>query len=74
MNSQAIVSFMAAKSGNATERITNMIGSEVYSNNIDVKAGENTTSINRNNLPVGIYFYTIVEGTNSTTKRFVVAD
>jgi hypothetical protein len=74
MNSQAIVSFMAAKSGNATERITNMIGSEVYSNNIDVKAGENTTSINRNNLPAGIYFYTIVEGTNSTTKRFVVAD
>lgn len=74
MNSQAIVTFMAAKSGNATERITNMIGSEVYSNNIDVKAGENTTSINRSNLPAGIYFYTIAEGSNSTTKRFVITD
>lgn len=74
MNSHATVSFVAAKSGNATERITNMIGSEVYSNNIDVKAGQNTTSINRSNLPAGVYFYTISEGTNSTTKRFVVAD
>jgi len=74
MNSQAFVTFTAIKSGNATERITNMIGSEVYSNNIDVKAGENTTTINRSNLPAGVYFYTIAEGANTTTKRFVVAD
>lgn len=70
----AVVSFYSTKSGVMTERITNMIGSEVYSNSIEVKVGENTSVINRNNLPAGVYFYALSDGRNNTVKRIVISE
>jgi len=71
-NSQAVVTFTSMKAATMTERITTVIGSEVYSNEMNVVAGINTHVINRNNLSAGVYFYTISDGTTTFTKRLIV--
>ncbi|MES2619656.1 MAG: T9SS type A sorting domain-containing protein [Bacteroidota bacterium] len=73
-NSKAEVSFFSDKSGVMTERITNMIGSEVYNKEIEVKTGDNKSVIERDNLPVGVYFYSIGNGKNLVTKRLVISE
>lgn len=73
-SNKARVSFFSAKSGVMTERITNMIGSEVYKNKLEVTVGNNTSTIERNNLPAGVYFYTITDGKNISTKRMVISE
>jgi hypothetical protein len=73
-NGKAVVSFYSAKSGIMTERITNMLGSEVYSHKVDVKIGDNTSMIEKNNLPAGVYFYSIGDGKNIATKRIVISE
>jgi hypothetical protein len=73
-SSKAVVSFYSAKSGVMTERITNMLGSEVYSHKVDVRAGDNTSVIEKNNLPAGVYFYSIADGKNITTKRIIISE
>lgn len=73
-SSKAVISFYSAKSGLMTERITNMLGSEVYSHKVDVKIGDNTSMIEKNNLPAGVYFYSIGDGKNVATKRIVISE
>ncbi|MCW5908249.1 MAG: T9SS type A sorting domain-containing protein [Chitinophagales bacterium] len=73
-NNKAVVSFYSAKSGVMTERVTNMLGSEVYTRKLDVRAGDNTSSIERNNLPAGVYFYSVTDGKNVATKRIVISE
>lgn len=73
-SSNATVSFYSEKSGTMTERITNMLGAVVYSNQLDVKAGENTVNISRNGLNTGVYFYTITDGKSVATKRIVISE
>jgi hypothetical protein len=73
-NGKALVYFQSAKAAVMTERITNMLGSEVYRNKMDVKAGNNTSTIDRNNLPAGVYFYSISDGKNIATKRIVITE
>ncbi len=70
----AVVSFYSTKGGVMTERITNMIGAEVYSNTIEVKVGENSSVISRNNLPAGVYFYALSDGRSNTVKRIVISE
>ncbi len=74
MNSQATVKFFAEKAGVYTQKITNMLGSEVSRTETEVQAGEFTTIIERNNMPAGVYFYTVTDGKNSVTKRFSITE
>lgn len=73
-NNKAVVSFYADKAGVMTERLTNMIGSEVVRRNIQVTTGLNTTMIERNELPAGVYFYSISDGKSVATKRVVISE
>ena len=57
-----------------TERMTNMIGSEVLRKSVEVRAGENTSTIEKNNLPVGVYFYSLSDGKTVVTKRVVISE
>ena len=68
----ATVSFNSPVTGSMTEKITTILGSTVYSKQIEVVAGSNSHNINRNNLAAGIYFYTISNGTSSETKKLVI--
>ncbi len=71
---KAVVSFYSTKGGVMTEKITNMIGSEVYSNTIEVKVGENSSVITKSTLPAGVYFYTLADGQNSSSTRILVTE
>ncbi len=71
---KAVVSFYADKACVMTERMTNMIGSEVYRKTVDARAGENSTFIDRGSLPAGVYFYSITDGKTITTRRVVIGD
>ena len=71
-NSQAEITFNSAKAGMMTEKITSVLGSTVYSNQLDVKVGANTHTINRNTLAAGVYFFTIADGSSTFTKRIVL--
>lgn len=73
-NSNATVSFSSIKAGMMTEKITSIIGNEVYSNQIDVKIGQNLHALNRNDLSAGVYFYTISDGVSTFTKRLVITE
>lgn len=68
----AIVTFTAETATTATLKITDMNGRTVYTNNMDVNAGVNNTTIQRNNLPAGVYFLNLSSGSKVSTKRFVV--
>jgi hypothetical protein len=56
----------------AEVKITNTLGTVVYSNNTELNSGENTVHLNTENLPSGIYFSTIVYGKNKIVKKFTV--
>jgi len=73
-SSHAEVSFTSAKAGVMTEKITSIIGSEVYSKEIEVAVGQNVHAIERNNLSAGVYFYTISDGVSTFTKRLVISE
>lgn len=73
-NNRAVVSFYSDKAGVMTEKLTNMIGSEVFRKNTQVTTGLNTTTIDRNDLPTGVYFYSISDGKSVATKRVVISE
>ena len=74
MNSEAVLSFIAEKNAAYTIRITDITGKEVSVKQLEGRAGENKTTIERNNLPAGVYFLSLNDGKNSVTKRFTVTE
>lgn len=74
MSSKAVVTFYAEKAGTYTQKITNMLGSEVSRTSVEVQEGEFTTSIERGNLTAGVYFYTLTDGKSVVTKRFSITE
>ncbi|MCS6819408.1 MAG: T9SS type A sorting domain-containing protein [Chitinophagales bacterium] len=68
----AIVEFFADKNAVYTAKISNLIGKEVYRKNVEVKAGPNIINFNRNDLPGGVYFFTLTDGKGQVTKRFII--
>lgn len=73
-NNKAVVTFNSDVTGVMTERISNMLGSVVSRRELDVKLGENTSTINRQDLPAGVYFYSLSTGKNLITKRIVISE
>jgi len=74
MNNEAVLSFVAEKSAEYTIRISDITGKEVMVRTMEGRVGENHTTIERNNLPAGVYFLSLVDGKNLVTKRFTVTE
>lgn len=74
MNTEAVVSFVAATSADFTVRITDITGREVSVKQLDGKVGENRITIERNNLPAGTYFLVVNNGNHVVTKRFAITE
>ena len=74
MNSEADLSFVAEKNAAYTVRIADVTGKEVSVKQLEGRAGENHTTIERNNLPAGVYFLSLTDGRNAVTKRFSVTE
>jgi hypothetical protein len=73
-NNRALVSFYSDKALNMTEKLTDMLGGEVYKRSFEANAGVNSREIERNSLPVGVYFYSITDGKSVYTKRLIIAE
>lgn len=74
MNSEAVFSFIAEKNAAYTIRITDVTGKVVSEKQLEGRTGENHTTIERNNLPAGVYFLSLTDGRNAVTKRFSVTE
>lgn len=74
MNNIATVNFVAEKAAVYTFTISDITGKAVNAKQVEVNAGANTTTIERNNLPVGTYFLQVNDGKTSVTRRFTVTD
>jgi hypothetical protein len=74
MNSTAVVSFEAEQTATYVMTITDITGKTVLVTNIAANAGANTTTIQRNGLPTGMYFLSLSNGKSLTTKRFTIVE
>jgi hypothetical protein len=68
----ATVSFTADKAAAYTTRIVNIYGQEVSREVLNVTAGLNVNKVDVSNLATGVYIFTITDGKNVQTQRFVV--
>jgi len=73
-NSSVNVPFAIGKSGDVTLTVTNIIGQNVVISTEKFNAGENTFTVDLNNLKPGVYFYTISSGNFTSTKKFTVTE
>ncbi len=71
---EASVSFYSDRVERVTEKLTNVLGSEVYSKDLDVTMGVNSYSIAKGALTSGVYFYSISDGKSVFTKRIVITE
>jgi hypothetical protein len=74
MNNQAKVTFYAEKGGSYTLKVVDVTGKQLLVTPMDVKQGYNETTVERNNLPTGVYFLYLTDGQSTLTKRFTVAE
>ncbi len=66
----ADISFSAPASGNATVKITNLMGQEVYINDLGMQQN-GKVRLPLHDLAAGVYLVTVKCGDFSTTKRLV---
>lgn len=74
MTTEANVTFTSEVAGTSKLTITNIVGSVVYQSAIATKMGENTTTINKGNLPAGIYILSVGNNKTTASRKFVIAE
>ncbi len=74
MSSGAELYFVAEKSATYQVKITDVTGKVISVKEILAVSGANTSTIERNNLPAGMYLLTLSDGVSSITRKFSVAD
>lgn len=66
------IQFTAEDNGNAQFKIYNMIGTVIQEYDIHVKKGLNKLELDGKDFDSGIYFYSIVNGSNAFTRKMIV--
>ncbi len=74
LTTQGILSFLATREAVYSVRIADVTGKVVSQKIIEVKVGTNSTSVERNNLPAGVYFLLLTDGKTSSTLRFSISE
>lgn len=70
---QTSISFNLGKEASVQIRIMDILGKEVLTRDLGmIPAGEHTTTINNQDLSPGIYFYTLIAGDMSQTRKMIV--
>lgn len=72
--SQATVNFVAESNALYNLRVTDVTGKEVMVKQIEAITGQNTVTIERNNLPAGVYFLMLNKGGSTATRRFTISE
>jgi hypothetical protein len=71
--SSTSIKFNVQDEASAKIIVHNMLGQQVYSNNITTKFGENELTLNTADWNSGVYFYTVKYKQYSETKRMILA-
>ncbi|MFI5219291.1 MAG: T9SS type A sorting domain-containing protein [Bacteroidia bacterium] len=69
-----LVSFTSPVSGNFKLKVYNLIGKEVYHQNIRGEAGTNVVKIDAQDFVPGIYVYMLDNGVTTLSKRMIVSN
>jgi hypothetical protein len=71
-NRETDISFTLTKPGNVDFKVFNMLGKEVYAQQIKGNAGKNSFNL-KTDLEPGIYMYTLHSGNQSQSRRMIVS-
>jgi len=66
------INFTSSNNSTVYLSVKNVLGKTVFKQNIKVKLGKNSIPFYKNNLPSGIYIYSIQHKKKITSKRFVI--
>ena len=64
--------FTSSKTQDVTVTVKNLVGNTIFAIKVSVKTGVNTVLFERNNLPKGMYIYSIQTETELISKRLVI--
>jgi hypothetical protein len=68
------IQFNTSSSQPVAFKVTNELGQQVYVRSLPATQGLNSFTFERNNLPSGMYFYSIQMGNDIVTRRMVIKD
>jgi hypothetical protein len=74
VSTDAKVTFTSETGGTQQIRISNIIGSEVYSTTYAARQGANETTISRNGLPAGMYILSVGSNAGVATRKFIITE
>lgn len=66
------INFKSLKEQDVEFTVKNLVGKAVYTEKINAKEGYNSIPFNRNDLPQGMYIYSLQTDTELVTKRLVI--
>jgi hypothetical protein len=66
------INFKSVKDQTIEFTVKNLVGKAVYSEKINAKEGYNSIPFNRNDLPQGMYIYSLQTETELVSKRLVI--
>ncbi|MEO9569609.1 MAG: T9SS type A sorting domain-containing protein [Polaribacter sp.] len=66
------ISFSSSSNSAIFFTVKNVLGKTVYKKNIKTKTGKNTIAFYKENLPTGMYIYSIRDKNKIISKRFVI--
>lgn len=66
------INFTSTTSQEVEFSVKNILGRKVYSEKIPARAGMNSILFNRNNLPQGMYIYSIQTENEIVSKRLII--
>lgn len=69
---QSRINFISVKSQLIEFSVKNLLGKTVYSERINSKSGTNSIIFQRNNLPNGMYIYSLQTENEIISKRLVI--
>jgi len=72
VNDKSLVTFFSKENETFIVRVLDVMGKEVYSENIFVTSGINNIDFKTKNISGGVYFFTLSDGKGISTKRIIV--
>ncbi len=69
---KTVISFNSAENAKYTARLIDVMGKEVYAEELNAVSGSNMIALNRNKISSGVYFFVLSDGKATATKRLVV--
>jgi hypothetical protein len=72
ISGKATIAFVSTKAETYKVRLIDLMGREVYADNINTGAGNNHYELNVNALPSGVYLLTMSDGAAAITRRVII--